>query len=108
MDVILCGRLENPIVYCTKSITDEKLNQSIISLAVRLDQPVQKFRLPFHTRNCDDTDFEFIFIKSVRNEHNQDMCNIFDCMVFFCQPSVLKVSSKINNGVIQPAAVLNV
>lgn len=91
MQVILCGRLENPVVYCTKAVTDTVLRQSVIPLAVRMDQPIQKFRLPFLTKTVDDTDFEFIFIKSVRTEFNEDMCSVFDCMVFFCQPSVLKV-----------------
>jgi len=38
MQVILCGRLENPIVYCNKALVDAKLNQAIIPMAVRLDQ----------------------------------------------------------------------
>jgi len=45
--VILCGRLDNPVVFCTKSIMNTALNQPIIPLAVRIDQPIQKFRLPF-------------------------------------------------------------
>ena len=60
--------------------------------------------MPFQTKvGSDDTNFEFIFIKSVRTEHNEEMCQVFDRMVFFCQPSVLKVSSKGNQ-----AAILNV
>jgi len=30
-----------------------------------------------------------MFIKTVRTEDNEDMCRAFECMVFFCQPSVL-------------------
>lgn len=52
-------------------------------------------------KSTEETDFEFIFIKSVRTEFNEEMCQVFDCMVFFCQPSVLKVSGATN-------AVLNV
>jgi hypothetical protein len=39
----------------------------------------------------------------VRTPFNEDMCRIFDCMVFFCQPSVLKVGHHS-----QPPAILNV
>jgi len=74
MSVILCGRLENPVVFCTKAIMDES-KQALIPLAVRVDQPVQKFKLPFLTKaGNDDTDFEFIFIKSVRTSFNEEMC----------------------------------
>lgn len=59
--------------------------------------------MPFQHKATEDTDFEFIFIKSVRTDFNQEMCDVFDCMVFFCQPSVLKVS-----GQGQLPAVLNV
>lgn len=94
MTVLLCGRLENPVVFCTKAICDDN-KQALIPLAVRVDVPVQKFRLPFLTKaGSDDTDFEFIFIKTVRTEFNEEMCQVFDRMVFFCQPSVLKVSAK--------------
>lgn len=52
-------------------------------------------------KSTEETDFEFIFIKSVRTDFNEEMCKIFDCMVFFCQPSVLKVGGP-------NAAILNV
>ena len=32
-----------------------------------------------------------MFIKSVRTSDNEDMCRVFENMVFFCQPSVLSV-----------------
>jgi len=60
--------------------------------------------LPFYTKSHEETDFEFIFIKSVRTDFNEDMCKVFDCMVFFCQPSVLKVGG-LQAGV---PAILNV
>jgi hypothetical protein len=84
MSVLLCGRLENPVVYCNKSLIDANLKQAIIPMAVRTDQVTQKFKLPFSTKTKEETEFEFIFIKSVRTPHNEDMCKVFDCMVFFC------------------------
>lgn len=32
-----------------------------------------------------------MFIKTVRTEDNEEMCRVFECMVFFCQPSVLSL-----------------
>jgi len=53
----------------------DESKQALIPLAVRVDQPVQKFKLPFLTKaGNDDTDFEFIFIKSVRTSFNEEMC----------------------------------
>jgi hypothetical protein len=48
--------------------------------------PIQKFRLPFTTKFEveDDKEFEFIFIKTVLTEDNEDMFKVFECMVFFC------------------------
>jgi hypothetical protein len=59
--------------------------------------------LPFTTKYAADEEkeFEFIFIKTVLNEDNEDMFRVFECMVFFCQPSVMQLSST------QPA-ILNV
>ena len=102
-EVLLCGRLENPVVLCQKALINLDLKQSYIPLAVRKNMPIQKFRLPFTTKLDveDDKEFEFIFIKTVLTEENEDMFKVFECMVFFCQPSVLKLCSS------QPA-ILNV
>ena len=40
MKVILCGRLENPIVKCNKSIFDEATQTHIIPLAVQINAPI--------------------------------------------------------------------
>lgn len=40
MKVILCGRLENPIVKCNKSIFDEATHTHIIPLAVSVNAPI--------------------------------------------------------------------
>lgn len=56
---------------------------------------MQKFKIPFRSSNKREEDpFEFMFIKTVRTDDNEDMCSVFDCMVFFCQPSVLNLSSE--------------
>ena len=66
----------------------------------KLGQEVQKFKLPFRAAHSStqETDFEFIFIKSVQPEPtlNRDSLEerqfiVFDCMTFFCLPAVLKV-----------------
>jgi len=90
-------------VICQKALVNLDLKQSYIPLAVRKNTPVQKFRLPFTTKFevDDDKEFEFIFIKTVLTEDNEEMFKVFECMVFFCQPSVLRLSST------QPA-ILNV
>ena len=49
-----------------------------------------------------ETDFEFIFIKSVQPEPSSEgvvsleekQFIVFDCMTFFCLPAVLKVGPK--------------
>ena len=82
----MCGRLENPVVICQKALVNIDLKQSYIPLAVRKNTPVQKFRLPFTTKFAADEDkeFEFIFIKTVKTEDNEDIFKVFECMVFFC------------------------
>ena len=72
----------------------------VIPLVAKLGQGVQKFKLPFtavHSATR-ETDFEFIFIKSVRPDASEDKESleekqfaVFDCMTFFCLPAVLKV-----------------
>ncbi len=101
MEVILCGKLQNPVLICQKSITS-KTNQHIpvIPLVAKISQGVQKFKIPFKAAhmNTAETDFEFIFIKSVqppptenRDSLEEKQFIVFDCMTFFCLPAVLKV-----------------
>ena len=72
----------------------------MIPIVAKIGAEVQKFKLPFKAihSNTLETDFEFIFIKSVRPEPtpNGDTLEekqfiVFDCMTFFCLPAVLKV-----------------
>ena len=72
----------------------------MIPLAAKISQNVQKFKLPFKAvhPSAQETDFEFIFIKSVKpeGEDSKDSLEekqfmVFDCMTFFCLPAVLKV-----------------
>lgn len=72
----------------------------MIPLVAKLGQGVQKFKLPFKAvhKATRETEFEFIFIKSVRPDPTEDgdsleekQFAIFDCMTFFCLPAVLKV-----------------
>ena len=102
-EVLLCGKLVNPTVTCLKSICiDTAARYKTIPLVVRFGQDVQKFKLPFRLTDEDalETDYEFIFIKSVKpanappdsQEHLQ--FSVFECMTFFCLPAVLKVSAK--------------
>jgi len=39
-EIILCGRLENPVVLCQKALVNIELRQSYIPLAVRKNSPV--------------------------------------------------------------------
>ena len=72
----------------------------MIPLVARLGQDVQKFKLPFKAIHnlSKETEFEFIFIKSVQPEATEYRDSleerqfiVFDCMTFFCLPAVLKV-----------------
>lgn len=97
----MCGKLQNPVLTCQKSISSKTLNNiSVIPIVAKLGLPVQKFKLPFKAIHSEakETDFEFIFIKSVKPEAsaNKDTLEekqfvVFDCMTFFCLPAVLKV-----------------
>lgn len=98
---MLCGRLQNPVLSCHKAISDPQNNDiSVIPLVAKLSQDVQKFKLPFKAVHdlSPETDFEFIFIKSVQPEPTltgdsleERQFRVFDCMTFFCLPAVLKV-----------------
>ena len=99
MEVILCGKLQNPVLQCQKSITTCG-DIPVIPLVARLGQDVQKFKLPFKAQHSftKETEFEFIFIKSVQPEPTEARDSleekqfiVFDCMTFFCLPAVLKV-----------------
>ena len=73
MKVILCGKLENPTLFCLKGIKEDGIDASTIPLVARRRVDVQKFKLPFKNLSSVDTDFEFIFIKSVKsNEADED------------------------------------
>ena len=98
--ILLCGRLQNPVLVCQKAITSTTLdNIPVIPLAAKISQNVQKFKLPFKAVHPSalETDFEFIFIKSVKPEAGEEdslemkQFTVFDCMTFFCLPAVLKV-----------------
>ena len=75
LTVLLCGRLHNPVLTCQKMITNKALGFagphgeaiSVIPLVAKMSLPVQKFKLPFKAVHAgtQETDFEFIFIKSV-------------------------------------------
>ena len=51
---------------------------------------VQKFKLPFKNLSSSDTDFEFIFIKSVKQSESDETSfealqhKVFEWMTFFC------------------------
>ena len=103
MKVILCGKLENPTLACLKGLnefTEQGIDAQKIPLVAKRRVDVQKFKLPFKNLSSIDTDFEFIFIKSVKsNDADEDSLEsvqhqVFDCMTFFCQPAVLKVTNK--------------
>ena len=102
MDVILCGRLENPVLTCPKAISCPSAAGSpvVIPIVAKLGLDVQKFKLPFKAAHAttQETDFEFIFIKSVQPEPTEfgesleeKQFDVFSCMTFFCLPAVLKV-----------------
>lgn len=68
LKVMLLGRLENPALHCTKAVKDKSTGQIILPLAVKRGAPLQRFRLPFKNLSAQDTEFEFIFIKSPKSE----------------------------------------
>ena len=101
MKIILCGKLENPTLFCLKGIKEEGVDASTIPLVARRRVDVQKFKLPFKNLSSLDTEFEFIFIKSVKSDAEEDddsfearQHQVFECMTFFCQPAVLKVGGR--------------
>ena len=72
----------------------------MIPIVAKIGQGVQKFKIPFRAIHADskETDFEFIFIKSVQPDPMEGSDSlemkqyvVFDCMTFFCLPAVLKV-----------------
>ena len=72
----------------------------VIPIVAKLGLDVQKFKLPFKAAcaTTQETDFEFIFIKSVQPDPMEGSDSlemkqyvVFDCMTFFCLPAVLKV-----------------
>ena len=100
MTVLLCGKLQNPVLTCPKAITCSPQSIPVIPIVAKLGQDVQKFKLPFKAAhaNTQETDFEFIFIKSVQPEPTETrdtleekQFDVFSCMTFFCLPAVLKV-----------------
>ena len=66
--VMLLGKLENPSLLCTKSVKDKSTGQLVLPLAVKRGVALQRFRLPFKNLSTQDTEFEFIFIKSPKSE----------------------------------------
>lgn len=67
MKVILCGKLENPTLFCLKGIKEAGVEASTIPLVARRRVDIQKFKLPFKNLSSLETEFEFIFIKSVKS-----------------------------------------
>lgn len=93
--VILIGKLSNPTLACSKSIYNPKYGQTVIPLAVKKTVAVQKFKMPFRTvdRTIDsETEFEFIFIRSVKPtnptldtfEFQNNQFKVFENIAFFC------------------------
>ena len=72
MKVILCGKLENPTLFCLKGIKEDGIDASTIPLVARRRVDVQKFKLPFKNLSNTETDFEFIFIKSVKSNDAEE------------------------------------
>lgn len=89
------------MLCCQKALRSKAIdNIPIIPVVAKLGQDVQKFKLPFKAvhESTEETDFEFIFIKSVKPEVTEDgntleekQFRVFECMTFFCLPAVLKV-----------------
>ena len=66
--MLLCGKLQNPVLQCLKGIANPAFeNATVIPIVAKLNQGVQKFKIPFKAVHAcsPETDFEFIFIKSV-------------------------------------------
>ena len=101
MNVLICGKLQNPVLSCLKSLANADYeNCQIIPIVAKIGQGVQKFKIPFKAVHAcsQETEFEFIFIKSVQPDPSEGVDSlemkqfvVFDCMTFFCLPAVLKV-----------------
>ena len=100
IQILLCGKLQNPVLACKRAIHLPGSDIAVIPLVAKLGQGVQKFKLPFTAVHSmtKETDFEFIFIKSVKPDAAEDQDSleekqfaVFDCMTFFCLPAVLRV-----------------
>lgn len=66
LKVMLLGKLENPNLLCIKGIKSDENQGTIIPLVAKLGAPVCKYKLPFKLASSEETDFEFIFIKTVK------------------------------------------
>ena len=66
--------MQNPVLVCTKAITPKGIDIPVIPIVAKLGQGVQKFKLPFTAAHkaTRETEFEFIFIKSVRPDPNNE------------------------------------
>ena len=84
--VVLVGRIENPTLTCPKAIRSCTIKQDILPLAVKRNIVTQKFKLPFKNCSSNDTEFEFIFIKSVKQPGLEVdvQYDVFSCMTFYC------------------------
>ena len=47
IQIILCGKLQNPVLACRKAIHPRGIDTPVIPLVAKLGQGVQKFKLPF-------------------------------------------------------------
>jgi hypothetical protein len=65
LEILLLGFLDNPQLKCMKKLFNKPSGQDIVSLVVKKNQSVQKFKLPFKNMSTYlDADLEFAFIKT--------------------------------------------
>lgn len=65
LEVLLLGFLDNPRIKCMKQLVNKASGSEVVSLAVKMQQGVQKFKLPFRNMSSYlDSDIEFAFIRT--------------------------------------------
>jgi hypothetical protein len=93
IEVLLLGYLDNPRIKCMKQLYNKSANSELVSLAVKKDEEIQKFKLPFKNLSSYlDSDIEFAFIRTTQQTDSQKIEPI-DCLSFYCKPNQLKIAA---------------
>jgi len=91
--VLLAGKLENPLIQCAKAMDDSNHNCQVIPLAIKKQGGQQKFRIPFkNVSEKADADVDFSFVRIQKRADEGEEKSILNYLEFFCQPATLKLN----------------